>query len=151
MLNSTLLARHGPLLRIAAAIVLVACESKNASLPAEGQSAAVTEAAPVAPANPAATEMTLVTDASQVCMVNDQFMGQPQIPVNVKGKTYYGCCAMCKGRLQSDASTRTASDPFSHEPVDKATAVIGRLPDGATLYFANRENFDSYSQRAHHP
>jgi YHS domain-containing protein len=84
-------------------------------------------------------------------MVNNQFMGQPQIPVQVEGKTYYGCCAMCKGRLQSDASARMASDPVSHTPVDKATAVIGRLPNGSTLYFASREHFDSYSRRAHAP
>ena len=47
------------------------------------------------PAPPvASTELaalTEVTDPSQVCMVNDQFMGRAQIPVSVGGKTYYGC------------------------------------------------------------
>jgi len=39
--------------------------------------------------------------ASEVCMVNDRVMGKPQIPVEVEGKTYYGCCEGCKSRLQN--------------------------------------------------
>lgn len=92
--------------------------------------------------------LTLVTDASQVCMVNNQFMGRAQIPVQVEGKTYYGCCAMCKTRLEKDASARTAIDPVSQESVDKATAIIGKMPDGSALYFASRDHFDSYARRA---
>lgn len=142
MLTRTLVSRRFSLLGITAAVALVACQSTNSPPPPAQQRAA--------PAEPA-TKVTLVTDSSQVCMVNNQFMGRPQIPVQVDGKTYYGCCAMCKGRLQSDASTRAASDPVSHKPVDKATAVIGRLPNGSTLYFASRANFDTYSQRAPAP
>ena len=56
---------------------------------------AVLSADVASPAPPvASTELaalTEVTDPSQVCMVNDQFMGRAQIPVSVGGKTYYGC------------------------------------------------------------
>ncbi len=95
-----------------------------------------------------ASELTLVTDTSRVCMVNNQFMGRPQIPVQVNGKTYYGCCAMCKARLEGDAKARTAVDPVTQTPVDKATAVIGTTSTGSTLYFASREHFDAYARRS---
>jgi len=89
--------------------------------------------------------LTLVTDRSLVCMVNNQFMGRPQIPIAVNGKTYYGCCEMCKGRLANDPTSRTAVDPVSQRQVDKATAVIGKTPDGTTHYFENDQTFAAYS------
>ena len=88
--------------------------------------------------------LTQVTDTSQVCMVNDQYMGKAQIPVEVEGKTYFGCCEMCKGRLASEPATRQATDPVTGAPVDKATAVIGRQADGKVLYFASAESFAKY-------
>lgn len=77
-------------------------------------------------------------------MVNNQFMGKPQIPVEVDGKTYFGCCEMCKGRLQSDASARAATDPITGESVDKATAVVAKDDQGAVLYFASAEHLARY-------
>ncbi|HEY0370916.1 MAG TPA: hypothetical protein VGD79_02890, partial [Thermoanaerobaculia bacterium] len=41
-----------------------------------------------------------------VCMVNEQAMGKDQIPVEVDGKTYYGCCEMCKKALADNAEKR---------------------------------------------
>jgi YHS domain-containing protein len=99
--------------------------------------------APLPPTGP----LTLVTDRSLVCMVNNQFMGRPQIPVVVNGNTYYGCCEMCKGRLANDPTSRTAVDPVSKHPVDKAVAVIGRAENGTTVYFENDQNFAAYSAR----
>jgi YHS domain-containing protein len=90
--------------------------------------------------------LTLVTDRSLVCMVNNQFMGQPQIPIEVEGRTYYGCCEMCKGRLAGDPASRSATDPVSGSPVDKATAVIGRDNSGRTLYFENDQTFAAYAR-----
>ena len=92
--------------------------------------------------------LTPVTDVSEVCMVNDRFMGRRQIPVLVEGRTYYGCCEMCKGRLERDAATRTATDPFSHRPVDKARALIARNESGEVLYFESGANLASYVERA---
>jgi YHS domain-containing protein len=98
--------------------------------------------APPAAVTPAA--VTRVDDPSLVCMVNDQYMGKAQIPVAVEGKTYFGCCAMCKERLENDAQVRTATDPVSGEPVDKATAVIAQDADGKVLYFASADTLGRY-------
>lgn len=86
-----------------------------------------------------------VTDPSRVCMVNDQDMGKPQIPIVVSGRTYYGCCSMCKLRLSQSAEFRTAVDPVTGRTVDKARAVIGRRGDGTVVYFETRENLARYA------
>ncbi|WP_437629886.1 hypothetical protein [Sorangium sp. So ce854] len=115
------------------------CESKHASQEAKAhqsmpsgvpaQSASTPTDNSIA-SSASASSLTLVADRSLVCMVNNQFMGRPQIPIEVDGRTYYGCCEMCKGRLGSDPSSRVATDPVSRNAVDKATAVIGRTSDG---------------------
>lgn len=103
-------------------------------------------AASASPA-PAAGALTLVSDSKLVCMVTNQFMGKPQIPVEVSGRTYYGCCEMCKGRLARDAAARTATDPVSNRPVDKSEAVIAQNAKGEISYFENKANLAAYSQR----
>ena len=80
-------------------------------------------------------------------MVHDQFMGKPQIPVEVGGKTYFGCCAMCKEKLEQQLTARTSADPVTGEPVDKATAVIAQNADGRVLYFATEATFKTYASR----
>lgn len=99
--------------------------------------------ATAAPATPA-QGLVLVDDPSQVCMVNDHYMGTPQIPVPVDRKTYFGCCAMCKKKLETDPSARTATDPTSGEQVDKASAVIARDAMGKVYYFANEATFKRF-------
>ena len=59
---------------------------------------AMASAAAPAAGRDAAT-VSRVPDANLVCMVNDRYMGVEQIPVQVEGRTYYGCCEMCKTRL----------------------------------------------------
>lgn len=88
--------------------------------------------------------LTRVEDPSLVCMVNNTFMGKTQIPVEVEGKTYFGCCEMCKGKLANEPATRTAVDPVSGAQVDKATAVIAKDADGNVLYFASLETLEAY-------
>jgi YHS domain-containing protein len=95
----------------------------------------------------AAAPVVLVSDRSLVCMVNDQFMGRPQIPIAVNDRTYYGCCPACKDRLANDPQVRAATDPVSSKPVDKAVAVIGQTASGATLYFENELNLEAYSRQ----
>lgn len=85
-------------------------------------------------------------ETKKVCMVNNQVFEKDQIPVTVEGKTYYGCCEMCKERLSKDAAIRSAVDPVSGKPVDKATAVIGALPDGKVLYFESETTFGQYGK-----
>jgi YHS domain-containing protein len=141
-------------LALSAALFLAACNSTKAST----DSAVEVKADPIAvapepvaaaPAAPGSSssqpaELTLVTAPSQVCMVNNQFMGREQIPVEVEGKTYFGCCEMCKGRLSRDPSARVAKDPVSGKAVDKSSAVIAKRPNGEVVYFENAANFESY-------
>lgn len=85
-----------------------------------------------------------VDDPSLVCMVNDQVMGRPQIPIAVDGRTYYGCCENCKKRLAEDQSARQAKDPVTGAMVDKSAAVIGQDPSGRVFYFASEENLRAF-------
>ncbi len=87
-------------------------------------------------------------ESKMVCMINNQFMDKEQIPVEVEGKTYYGCCAMCKERLAKDPDSRKAVDPVSHHEVDKAKAVIGADAEGNVQYFENEENLKAYQPQS---
>jgi YHS domain-containing protein len=95
-------------------------------------------------ANAQANSLVVVQERNQVCMVNDQHMGREQIPVTVAEKTYYGCCPMCKGRLERDPAARAAKDPVTGSSVDKATAVIGRAPSGQVFYFESEDTLRQY-------
>jgi YHS domain-containing protein len=86
-------------------------------------------------------------EAKKVCMVNDQLFEKDQIPVAFEGKTYYGCCEMCKERLAKDAAARTAVDPVTGRKVDKATAVIVAPPQGKVLYFESEKTLAEYQKR----
>lgn len=97
---------------------------------------------------PAQAEPLQRVEPVRVCMVNNTVFPRDQIPVEVDGKTYFGCCEMCKGRLAKDASIRTATDPVSGATVDKATAVIGAGPDGKVQYFESEETFAKYGKGA---
>lgn len=85
--------------------------------------------------------------ADHVCMVNDKYFADPQIPVPVGTKTYFGCCEMCEGRLASDVGVRTATDPVSGNAVDKADAVIGALASGKVFYFESEQTLAEYQER----
>lgn len=89
-------------------------------------------------------------EPKNVCMINNASMANEQIPVEIDGKTYYGCCPMCKERLEKDETSRYAIDPVSGKKVDKAKAVIGALPGAKVLYFENIENLEKFNagQRA---
>ena len=93
-------------------------------------------------------DKVVVVLSKNVCMINDRSMANDQIPVEIDGKTYYGCCPMCKERLVKDESSRYAIDPVSGKKVDKAKAVIGALPGAAVLYFENETNLQKYNAGA---
>jgi hypothetical protein len=83
----------------------------------------------------------------QVCMVNDAFMGSPQIEIPVNDKMYYGCCKMCVKKLNDSKEIRTAIDPLSKEEVDKSEAYIVLDPDSdqnGVLYFKSESTFNRY-------
>ena len=81
----------------------------------------------------------------KVCMINNQLFEKDQIPVQVEGKTYYGCCQMCEKRLKNDPSSRMAVDPVSGKQVDKASSVIAAAPDGSIFYFESKESMSKFS------
>lgn len=85
-----------------------------------------------------------------VCMVNNAYMGKPQIPVPVNGKTYYGCCEMCVGTLNNNKSARIGIDPFSKKPIDKTEAYIVLIKvEGQVAYFESEQNFLKYKETLH--
>ncbi len=130
------------LVPVVLALGLSACTRDTAtSSPGPARAPASEQAQPTA-ALPAG--MTRVAEPSQVCMVNNQFMGKPQIPIEVEGRTYYGCCAMCKDRLGTDPASRTAQDPVTGETVDKSVAVIIQDAAGKVLYFASEDTLRRY-------
>jgi YHS domain-containing protein len=135
------------MLRIATATLVFLVLGHAAGCAREASSTAPAESPPslVAPPPSAAAHwLTPVTDASEVCMVNNTWMGRPQIAVPVDGKTYFGCCEACKARLGTDPSLRAARDPFTGAVVDKATAVMAYDDTGAVYYFASRDNMRRY-------
>ncbi len=87
-------------------------------------------------------------DSKYICMINDQHFNKEQIPVIVDGKTYYGCCEMCKTKLKMDSKSRVALDPVSKKEIDKALAVIGVTSDGRVYYFENEKNLRKYKNSA---
>ena len=87
-------------------------------------------------------------ESKQVCMINERYFKSDQIPVEVDGKTYYGCCDMCKERLAKDAASRVATDPVSGKEVDKAKAIIAAAADGKIAYFENEKNLEMYNKSA---
>jgi YHS domain-containing protein len=100
-----------------------------------------------AAATPVAAEPLTRVEAKRVCMVNDTLFPRDQIPVEVDGRTYFGCCEMCKGRLAQDTAVRRSVDPVSGKTVDKATAVIGAAADGKVQYFESDRTFADYVAR----
>ena len=141
----------------AAAVILIWGAQAALAAPAgttraeAGKQKAAPKAAPAAPATSTdaapADGVTRVADTDKVCMMNDRYMGTAQIPVEVDGKRYYGCCAMCKERLAKDRRARVALDPVSGKEVDKATALIAKRADGSVLYFENEANLKKYLAR----
>ena len=83
-------------------------------------------------------------EAVKVCMINNRVMAEPQIPVKVENKTYYGCCAGCAKRLQGEEGARFSKDPLTGSKVDKATAYIISGLGGEALYFESEKNAQDY-------
>lgn len=91
-----------------------------------------------------ASDKLKVVPSDKVCMVTNMLFPKPQIPVAHAGKTYYGCCENCKKTLSEDPAARTAVDPVSGNPVDKASAVIAARDDGSVIYFESKKNFEAF-------
>jgi len=93
-----------------------------------------------------ATAPTGKVQSSYVCFINNRYMGNEQIPVEVNGKTYYGCCQGCVGNLKNNRKVRYATDPYSNNEVDKATAyIVVKSGSSEVWYFESEKNYNSYS------
>lgn len=80
-----------------------------------------------------------------VCMVNDAYMGKAQIEVPFEGKTYYGCCNMCKERIPKEEKVRFATDPYSLKNISKADAYIVLIGDNDEVaYFESKANYQQF-------
>lgn len=91
-----------------------------------------------------AKEKLTIVPTKKVCMVTNMVFPRDQIPVVHAGKTYYGCCENCKKTLSQDADARTALDPVSKKPIDKATAIIASREDGSVVYFESETTYKKY-------
>lgn len=120
-------------------IVLTACGNSKSNQASTENPVAPHES----PAPPQAIDRTGKIPNEFVCMVNNAFMGIPQIAVNVDGKTYYGCCDMCEQKLKDSDAHRYAKDPLTGERVDKANAfIVLTAPNSYQVaYFASEDNF----------
>ena len=85
-----------------------------------------------------------------VCMMQDMVLGKAGIPIQFAGKTYYGCCEMCKEKIKNEPQKYTrATDLVSRKPVDKSESFIYSV-DGTAYYFAsdaNRKTFAASPQK----
>ncbi len=82
---------------------------------------------------------------SDVCMVTNMVPGdRPMFPVEVDGKTYYGCCPMCVTRLKDERAVRYAVDPVTKREVDKASAFITAGPGRKAVYFESEATAKKY-------
>src|SRR5262245_34141796 len=58
---------------------------------------------------PAGAKGLVRIEPQHVCMLSNRFLGEkPNVPVEVEGKTYFGCCANCAARIGSTAEARLA-------------------------------------------
>tara|TARA_R110002049_G_scaffold6484_2_gene40692 strand:+ start:558 stop:980 length:423 start_codon:yes stop_codon:yes gene_type:complete len=127
-------------------LTLMGCKSENKNVLAQDTKQVVTTVATEAVINKI-PQVGYQVPNELVCMVNDAYMGKPQIPVPVNGKTYYGCCKMCVGTLNNDETARTGIDPFSNKEVDKTKAYIVLLNnEGEVAYFESAKNYQKYSK-----
>ena len=76
-----------------------------------------------------------ISDRKYVCMMQDSLQVKPGTPIEIEGRTYYGCCSMCAGKMKADPVKYTkAKDPVSGILVDKSSALIFGH-DGNAYYF----------------
>lgn len=133
------------------ACVLLATACSAPAVPTEKPAVRAPVAQAAQPTLPAAAAITnglsRVSDSSTTCMLSNRFFGErKQVPVQVAGKTYHGCCPRCAARLGSDAASRSAIDPFSGNAVDKASAVLAHDERNALYYFESEATLARWSK-----
>jgi YHS domain-containing protein len=122
-------------------------EEEQHSCGAEGHSCGA-EAQPPAADEVSANGLARIGDRGGVCMLSNRYLGErADVPIQVEGKTYRGCCANCAARLGSIAEARIAKDPVTGHDVDKGTAVLARDANNRVYYFESEATFAKYAAR----
>lgn len=87
-----------------------------------------------------------VEDKAYVCMMQDMVMMRKGIELVKDGKKYWGCCEMCKAKMEAEPERYTrAVDPVSGKIVDKAKAAIYAL-DGQAFYFESKKTRAAFAK-----
>ena len=131
---------------IFASIILLSCANDKKDK-TETALLSVTKTKPIQMNSTVAPQTTYeIVPNDKVCMVNDRFMGVEQIPIDVEGTTYYGCCQGCVDKLQKNIdNVRFGSNPINDVKVDKANAVIVQdKSKGSVYYFASKQDAQSF-------
>ena len=120
---------------IFASIILLSCANDKKDK-TETALLSVTKTKPIQMNSTVASQTTYeIVPNDKVCMVNDRFMGVEQIPIDVEGTTYYGCCQGCVDKLQKNIdNVRFGSNPINDVKVDKANAVIVQDKSKGSVY-----------------
>ncbi|MCF3111975.1 hypothetical protein LL912_24515 [Niabella sp. CC-SYL272] len=128
-------------------LALAACNSTSKKQETTRQSPAAATAQALPQPGTANYKKGDPVPSNLVCMVNNAFMNKEQIAVPFNGKTYYGCCEMCKNRIPQDAAVRKATDPATGKVVDKAAAYIVITGDnGEVSYFESADTYKKLAQ-----
>ena len=81
-----------------------------------------------------------------VCMMQDMVLTRPGIAIQYEGRTYYGCCEMCKQKIKNEPGKYTkATDPVSKKPVDKAESFVYGI-EGTAYYFSSEANRKAFAE-----
>jgi hypothetical protein len=129
-------------------VVAAAHVEEQHSCGSEGHSCGEPPPAAAADDEGNANGLTRVGERGAVCMLSNRYLGErADVPIQVEGKTYRGCCANCAARLGSLAEARVAKDPFTGHTVDKGSAVLARDANNRLYYFESEATFASYAAR----
>ena len=121
-------------------VVLLSCSDKKKDV-VENVTQPTIEASKLTNETTASAQNYEIVPNDKVCMVNDRFMGVPQIAIEANGTTYYGCCENCVEKLQKNLDdVRFGTNPLNETKVDKASAIIVQdKSNGSVYYFTSKE------------
>tara|TARA_R110000868_G_scaffold408148_1_gene690537 strand:+ start:2296 stop:2868 length:573 start_codon:yes stop_codon:yes gene_type:complete len=124
---------------------LLSCSNKKKEV-AESPSLANAEASLNKDKTRASSQTYEIVPNGKVCMANNRFMGVPQIPIDVNGTSYYGCCENCVEKLQKNLDdVRFGNNPLNDTKVDKASAAIVQdKSSGSVFYFASKADAQAF-------
>ncbi|WP_421773833.1 hypothetical protein [Gracilimonas sp.] len=122
------------------AIILCVCSAAPSFAQADTETADV---------KPTQQETLKLVEVRFVCLMTDRSFDEEQIPVNIDGIIYYGCCNNCVKNLKEQEENRYAVDPVSKKRINKATAVIGASADNSVYYFESEENLKRFDPEKH--